>query len=203
MRSKRMQLKFELRDHAEVATATTNTPEQVLFLVVADGPLLAVGSHHRCATKVVDGKPVLAIQPAEAAAERKAANAGMRDDPGRRDQPMLPARWYQGHSAMRRPAMWHAASRIDRNSIHLRQVDHQAVIANRLARPAVPAAAYSDEQVALPRKGDSLANVRLNPGSERLAPAACHACRSRCSGRCHNRDARTTTPVRSCFHQAL
>jgi hypothetical protein len=69
-------LELERRHHAEVAAAAADGPEQVAVLVRVGGELVACGRDHRGRDEVVDREPVLAAEPAEAAAEREAGDAG-------------------------------------------------------------------------------------------------------------------------------
>ncbi len=155
----RMQLVLEFRDHAEVAAAAADRPEQVGFLVRRNPADAAVGGDDAGAGDIVDGQPVFAIQPAEAAAERVAAAARVRDDPGGGHQAFLEARRVevveQGAALCASPPR----VRIRRDGIHLRQVDHQAALANRFAGPAVAAAAHRQEQVVVTRETDGIADV--------------------------------------------
>jgi hypothetical protein len=83
-----VKLEFEATHCAEVAAAAADRPEQVGFVVSADFVNLAVGRHDFGAEHVVDRQPVLAVQPSETAAERKAADAGVRNDAGRGHEPL-------------------------------------------------------------------------------------------------------------------
>ena len=77
----RMQRQLERRHDPEVAAASAQTPEEVGVLVLARMQEPAVGGDDVGADEVVAGKAVLPHQPADAAAEREARDAGGRDEP--------------------------------------------------------------------------------------------------------------------------
>ena len=91
-------------------------------------------------------RPHCARQVPDAAAQRQAADAGGRDDAGRRRQ----AEGVRGvvHVAPGAAAVHaHGARRrIDADAFHARQVDHQAVVAGAQAAAVVPAAADGESQ---------------------------------------------------------
>src|SRR6476469_5970211 len=69
---------LEGRDDPKVAAAA-QAPEQVGVLTLARGHEAAVGGDAVRRDQVVAGKAVLALEPADAAAERQARDAGARD----------------------------------------------------------------------------------------------------------------------------
>ena len=74
-----MQPDFEFRDHAKIATATTERPKQVgIFLGVGahDG---VVGSHERETLDVVAGKSETSRQPSSTATQDQPGRAGVRN----------------------------------------------------------------------------------------------------------------------------
>src|SRR4051812_24865043 len=73
-----MEAEGEGGDDAEIAAATTQTPEQVRILLRRGHHLATVGRHHLGAQQIVAGIAELALDPAAAAAERQPR------DPGRR-----------------------------------------------------------------------------------------------------------------------
>ena len=83
-----MQLQFELRDDAEVASASAKAPEQVRVLGLGRVDEAAVCGDEVGCDEVVAGEAVLAHQPADAAAEREAADAGGRDEAAGRCEPV-------------------------------------------------------------------------------------------------------------------
>ncbi len=60
-----VELVFQRRHHAEVATAASQTPEQVLVLACAGGEELSVRGDHIVGEEVVDGKSVCPRQVAD------------------------------------------------------------------------------------------------------------------------------------------
>jgi hypothetical protein len=72
-----VELILERGDDAEVAAAAAQAPEEVLVLRGAGRQEPAVGSDHIRRDEIIDGQPVLAGQPAEAAAEGEAGDAGV------------------------------------------------------------------------------------------------------------------------------
>jgi hypothetical protein len=77
-----VQAELELGDHAEVAAAAADRPEQVGILV-RRGPLdPPVGGDQLGRGEVVDGQPGLAGQPAHATAQRQPADTGVTDRAG-------------------------------------------------------------------------------------------------------------------------
>ena len=82
----RMERELEARDDPEVAAASAQTPQQPGPLGLTDGHDVAVGRHDVSADQVVARQSVLALQPADPAAQREAGDAGGRDQAaGRRE----------------------------------------------------------------------------------------------------------------------
>jgi hypothetical protein len=87
-RSDLVQLKLEAGDHAEVATATPDGPEQLRIFVRSDSQDPAVGHDHLRRNEVVDGESELAGQPSHAATQRQPTHTGVADQTGGCRQPM-------------------------------------------------------------------------------------------------------------------
>ena len=83
-----VQGELEGGDHAEVAAAAADGPEQVRVLTGRGPPHPAVGGDHLGRDQVVDAEPVFAGQPAHAAAQREPGHAGVADQPGGHGQPV-------------------------------------------------------------------------------------------------------------------
>ena len=81
-----VQRKGERRDHAEVGARAADRPEQVGVLVAAGGADLAVGGDDLDREQVVDRPAEAARQIAEAAAERQARDADLREEAQRRGE---------------------------------------------------------------------------------------------------------------------
>ena len=172
-RADRMELELELRHDAEVAASAAQPPEQVGVLGLARVDEPAVGGDDVGADEVVAGEAVLAHQPADAAAEREAADAGRRDETARRREAVRlglvvdvgPDRT----AADGRPAR----IGIDAHAVHRREVDHDPVVAGREPGDAVAAAAHGDREVVAAREADRGDHVRRAGATddERRPPA--------------------------------
>ena len=86
-RRHRRQPELQRGHHAEVATATTERPEQILVVLLAGDQEPPVRGHHIGRDQVVAGQPEAAGQVPDPAAERQPADAGGRDDAAGRGQP--------------------------------------------------------------------------------------------------------------------
>src|SRR5580698_5408984 len=74
-----MEFYFEVRDHTEIATASSQSPKQVGVFFCGCMHNRAVGSHQREAFDVVARQAVQASQPAEPSTENQTGSAGVRD----------------------------------------------------------------------------------------------------------------------------
>jgi hypothetical protein len=81
-----MQAVLERRDDADVGSAAAHGPEQVGVLAGAGRAQSPVRCHDVDRQQIVAGEAVFAAQPAKAAAEREAGDAGGRDRTHRRGQ---------------------------------------------------------------------------------------------------------------------
>ena len=86
-RPDRLELELERGDDAEVAAATAQPPEQLGVAVGARAHEPAVGGDDVGAHEVVAGQALLAHEPADAAAEGEARDAGRRDEPAGGGEP--------------------------------------------------------------------------------------------------------------------
>ena len=126
-----MKAKLELGDDPEVAAAAAQAPEEVGVLRLARLDELALGGDEVDGEQLVDRQPVLALQPADAAAERQAGDAGVGDDPARRREPErlgLAVELAPEHAGLR-PRR--ARLRIDADALHRPEVDDDAAVADR------------------------------------------------------------------------
>ncbi len=139
----------ERGDDAEVAAAAANRPEQIGVLLGIGGHEPAVGQHDVDLEDVVDGQAAAAGEMAEPAAERQAADAGGRDDAGRHGiaervrgvidiAPCAAA--FDAHGLRHR---------VDANTLHPRQLDHQAVVDAAEAAGVVTAALDGEQHLLL------------------------------------------------------
>ena len=177
-----MQAVLERRGDAEVAAAAAQRPEEVGIGVGGHVDDAAVGGHELDAEHVVGREPVLRHQPAEAAAERQARDAGRGDRAARDGEPVrcrLAVQLAPEHAALR---AHRARSRIDPDALHRRQVDHQRVVGDRAAGDVVPASAYADVEAVCAREADRVDDVggvlaardqRRPPVDEPVVDASC------------------------------
>ena len=76
-----VEAELELRDHAEVATATGESPQQTFVLVLGRDDDVAVCRDDVGADQAVAREAELALEPATSAADREADDAGGGDPP--------------------------------------------------------------------------------------------------------------------------
>jgi hypothetical protein len=142
-----VEAELERGDHAEVAAAASQRPEQVWVLVLGRPQQLAVCRHHVDGEQVVDREAVLAHQPADATAEREPGHSGVAHDAAG-----------GGHTVHLRLVIDVAPQRatlhpgaavggIDSHAPHRREVDDDPVVANGGARHVVASAPYGDLQI--------------------------------------------------------
>ncbi len=118
------------------------------------GTISPVGGHHVGGEQVVDSGAVLAHQPADAAAEGEAGDAGVGDDPADRREPeelRLAVELAPEHAGLGARG---ARRGVDSDPLHRREVDHEAAVADGVTADVVAAAADGDEQVMLAREAD-------------------------------------------------
>src|SRR6516165_9231170 len=143
---------FERSDDTKVAAAAAQTPEEIGVLVWADGQKFTLGGDEVGGEQVVAAEAVLAHQPAEHATQSEAGNAGRRDDPAGAGQAKglrLAVVLAPGEASL---GPRNALKRIDPDTLHRREVDHQAAVAHRIAGDVVTAALDRDEQPRLRAK---------------------------------------------------
>ena len=130
------------------------------FSVALASQQLSVGSDDVDRSQLIAGQAEAARHAPESAAQRQAAGAGMRDRAGGRDE----AKWQRlaieiaeerSAAGAREPL-----ARIDAHAAHQGQVDHEPVVAHRLAREAVAAAAHGHEQLVRAREVHGAHDVR-------------------------------------------
>lgn len=125
-----MEAELELGDDPEVPAAAAQPPEQVRVLRLARVQDLAVGGHDLEAGHVVAGQAELPGKPAHSPAEGQAADTGVETLPAvvasldgwaARSKAPSSAPLHQGP----------APARVDPDSAHQGQVNHQAVARHR------------------------------------------------------------------------
>jgi hypothetical protein len=127
-----VQRELETGDDAEIAAAAADRPEQVRVPGAARCAPHAVGRDDLGADQVVDRQPVHAAEPAEAAAQGQAADAGGRVDAERNRQSEGLGLVVDVGAAARRHRPRPGAPRVDMHAAHAGQVDDQAVVAQAL-----------------------------------------------------------------------
>ena len=144
-----MQREPERADDAEVPAAAPQGPEQVGVIGGRGPDDVARGGDHLGLHEVVDGEPVLAHEPAEAAAQAETADAGVTHDAARGRQTVrlgLVVDVAPEGTALDEGG---ALDGIDRDGAHRRQVDHDPAVAHGGAGDVVTPAADGDLEVAV------------------------------------------------------
>lgn len=170
-----MELELKSGDNTEVPPATTQSPEEVIVFPFAGVHLTAIRRDDIRGEQVVNGHAVFPAQPAEAAAERQAGHArGRVDAQGRGEAVVLCRRVNVGEGAARLDGRT-AGVGVDLDALHQREVDHEAIVADGIARNVVPAPSDRDEQVVLAPKFDGLHDIfRRRAAGDQCGPAVYH-----------------------------
>ena len=154
-----MQLVLEFGDNAEVTATAADSPEQISILFAAHATYLAIGGYYFGGPDVVERQAVFAVQTTEAAAEREATNAGVRNNSSRGHETVFQGGRVQGDQQRTTLGVSALCLGIDGNGVHLREVNHQAVIADGFARPAMTAATNGNEQLSFTRESYCLTDI--------------------------------------------
>jgi hypothetical protein len=168
LRPERVDAQLEGRDHAEVASAAAQRPEQVGVLVGARPDLAAVGEDDLGGDEAVDRHLVAPALVGDAAAQRKARHAGLGHHAARSRKPK---RRGDAIDVGPRGAALHvdrATGGVDADAAHRRKVDHKAVVDDGGARHVVPAAADVPRWTA-GQEGDAAHHDRLPSTSRQKA----------------------------------
>ena len=144
-----MQPEPERADDAEVSAAPSQCPEHVGVIVGRCPDDVALGGDHLGFHEVVDGESVLAHEPAEAAAQADATDAGVAHDAARGGQTMFLGRMVDVAPQGAALDEGRALDRIDGDGAHGREVDHDPVVAHSGAGHAVAPTSYGDLEVAV------------------------------------------------------
>ncbi len=147
LRADRMQPELERGRHAEVAAAAAQGPEQLGLRSGRDLAQRAVGRHQAHAQQVVDGEAVLARQPAEAAAEREAGDAGGGIDSQRCGEAMRLRFAIEVGQQRARLDPRSALRRVDADLAHARHVEHQAALRDCIAGDMMAATPHAQQHV--------------------------------------------------------
>ena len=154
-----MQAKLERGDDAEVAAAAANGPEEVFVLRCADGKVIAVGVHDVGGDDIVATQAVLAHEPADAAAQREAADAGGRDDAAGGGKPeflTFAIEFSPGGAALGERGL---PAGVDLDLSHQGEVDHHGAVGDGLSGDAVAAAAHRSGEAVFAGKTNGLNDV--------------------------------------------
>ena len=146
LRPELVQLELEAGHHAEVAAAAADRPEEIGVLGGAGAAQAAVGGDDVGGEQVVDGHAELAADPAEAAAEGQAGDAGGRVDAGRQREAVRLGRGVDVGEERAGLDAGGALDGIDRDGAHLREVEQERVVGDGEAADLVAAAADRQDQ---------------------------------------------------------
>ena len=154
-----VQLQVESCHDAEVPAAAADCPEEVGLVVCADVTDLAVRRDDFGADEVIDCQPVPAIQSAEAAAGRETADARVGNHAGRRDEAVRERGIVEVTEQRAATRTCNLPLGVDVHAVHLREIDHDAVVADGFARPAVASTADCRQHAVITCEIDSLDHV--------------------------------------------
>ena len=160
---------LELSHDAEVSAATLQTPEQISVLVRARTHHAPVGRDYLRGDQVVRHETEHPLEPATAGAERETGDARRGDAPARRGEPVRLRGGVElapGQAGLRAhdPRL-----RIDVDPLHRRQVEHDPVVADRVAVDAVTAALHGERQSGLAAREARPRRRRPHPRNARSA----------------------------------
>jgi hypothetical protein len=139
----------ERGDDAEVPAAAAQRPEQVGVIVGRCPDDVAASGDHLGFGQVVDSEPVLAHEPADATAQAEAADTGVAHDAARGGQTICLCLVVDVAPQGAALDAGRARARIDGDSAHRREIDHDSAVAHCCAGHVVPSASYGDLEVAL------------------------------------------------------
>ena len=167
-----VQRELEARDHPEVAAAALQRPEQIRVAVGARDQQPAVRGDDLGRQEAVDREPVLALDPAAAAAEREPADAGVRQPAARDREPeglrlVVDLAPVGSAAAPRRAPLG-----VDAHSVHRSQVDLEAAVDDGMPGDRMAAAPHRNVQVVLARQRESGHDVGGAGAARDRAPAS-------------------------------
>jgi hypothetical protein len=142
----------ERADDAEVPAAAPQGPEQVGVIVGRYPDDVALGGDDLGLDEIVDGEPVLAHEPADAAAQAEAPNPGVAHDAAGGRQTVCLGLVVDVAPQGTALDEGRALDRIDRDGAHRRQVDHDPAVAHCGTGDAVTSAANGDLEIAIAAK---------------------------------------------------
>jgi hypothetical protein len=137
------------RDHAEVAAAAAQRPQQVRVVVAVGADEGTVGEHDLGGDEVVGGQPEATAQAAVPAAEREPDDADTAARAGDGGQPERLCGRQEVGSGRARLDGGLALRGVDRDGPHAGDVDDQAAVPNGAAGPVVTGGPDRQRQAAL------------------------------------------------------
>jgi hypothetical protein len=137
-----MQGELERGHDAEVAAAAPQRPQQVGVLVRAGAHQLSVGGHELGGEQVVAGEPVLALEPARAAAQREPGHAGRGDAASGGGELVGLAGAVDVGPGRTAADAGDSPRGVDLDGVQAAQVDDEAAVAQRPARHGVSARSH-------------------------------------------------------------
>ncbi|MNU57058.1 hypothetical protein D3C71_461680 [compost metagenome] len=154
-----MKLKFEHGDHAEIAAAASDCPEQVFVVLRAGVQQFSIRGDDIRRQQVVDAQAEPAAEPAEPAPQSQARDPGRRIDAegnGQAESLGFVVKVGQGCAGF---DIGSGGLGIDPHRLHRRKIDHQSVIADGGAGDVVASAADGNQQIVLTPEIHGLAHV--------------------------------------------
>ena len=145
----------ERGDHAEVAAAAAEGPEQVRFLGRARPHLAAVGQHDLRREQVVDGQSVRPRQMTESTTEGQAADTGGGEDAARGGEPVGAGGGVHLAPGAAATDPYGPECGIHLDRVECREVDDQSVVAGAETATVVTAAAHGEQHTVLARGVDA------------------------------------------------
>jgi hypothetical protein len=155
LRADRVQPVLERGHDAEVSAPSLQPPEEVGVLACTGRDGLAGGRDDVSGEEVVAGRRVLAREPTEAAAEREAGDSSGGDLASRRGEPELLRLAVEVAPSGPRLRASRPRGGIDADALLSREVDDDAVVADRAPGDIMTAAANGNQQLVLAREVDS------------------------------------------------
>src|SRR5712691_1391974 len=154
-----MELVLKGGDHAEVAAAAPDAPEEVWVLSGTDVAELTVGGDDIGGDEVVAGQAVLARQPADAATQGEAGDAriGVGAAGGSQAEGLgLVIEFPPFDAALGSDG---APDRVNTDALHPAEINHQATVTHAVARDVMATAAHRHQQTVGAGKIDRVNHV--------------------------------------------
>ncbi len=159
----RLELEFERGRDSEVRAGAPEAPEELGLLGFARPDHSTVCRDELDRPKVVDRQTELALEPADAAAERQPRNARVTDDANRTDKAVLLAGDVELAEQRTTACPGMPGRRIDGHVVQPREINDQTTVVRRVAQGAVTPAADGNLEVELapePDRGNDVIHAR-------------------------------------------